>query len=82
MARGQRRAATAEAADSEAEDQLPTGERQVSHGAVIDALDPLGPPRTERAAGEARGCGKVQRDRLAVERHLLEAETSQMRKER
>ena len=67
---------------SEAKDQLPTGEWQVSHGAEIDALDALGSPRTQRAAGEAVGCGKVQRDRLAVERHVLEAETSQVRKER
>ena len=74
--------ATTEAADSEAEDQVPTGERQVSYGAAIDALDTLGPPRTERTAGEACGCSKVQRDPLAVERYVLEAETSQMRKER
>jgi hypothetical protein len=49
---------------------------------VIDALDTLGSPCTERAASEPGGCGKVQRDRLAVERHLLEAETSYLRKER
>jgi hypothetical protein len=73
---------TSETADSEAEDQLPTGERQVSDRAVIAAVGTLGPPRTERAASEARGCGKVQRDALAVERHLLEAKTSQMREER
>jgi hypothetical protein len=73
---------TPEATDSEAEDQLPTGEREVSHGPVIDTLDAPGPPRTERAAGEACGCGKVQPDGLAVERHLLEAKTSQLRKER
>ena len=73
---------TAEAADLEAEDQLPTGEWQVSHGAAIDALDTLGPPRTERTAGEACRCSKVQRDRLAVEGDLLKAETSQVRKER
>ena len=73
---------TPEAADSEAENRLPTGEWQVSHGAVIDTLDTLGSERTERAAGEARGCGKVQRDRLAVERQVLDAESSQVRKER
>lgn len=72
---------TAEAADSEAEKQLPTGEWKVSHGAVIDTLDALGSPRPERAAGEARGRGQVQCDRLAVERHVLDAESSQVRKE-
>jgi hypothetical protein len=72
---------TAKAADSQAKDQSPTGERQVSHGAVIDTLHALGPPRTERTAGEACGCGEVQGDRLDVERHMLDAETSQVRKE-
>ena len=62
--------------------QVPTGKRQVRDGAVIDALDALGPPCTERAAGEACRCGKVERDGLATERHLLEAKTSQMREER
>jgi len=72
---------TPKAADSEAENQLPTGERQISHGAVIDTLNALGSPCTERAAGETCGCSKVQRDCLAVECHVLEAETSQVRKE-
>ena len=82
MTRGQRATgATAEAADSEAEDQLPTGERRVSHGAVIDTLNALGSPCTERAAGEARGCGKVKCGRLVVERYALEAKTSHVRKE-
>ena len=73
---------TSKAADSEAEDQLPTGERQVSDSAVIAAVDTLGPPRTERAASVARGCDKVQPDALAVERRLLEAKTGQMREKR
>jgi hypothetical protein len=81
IARGQRRA-TPETADPEAKYQLSPGDRQVSHGAVIVTLDLLGSPRTERAASEACGCGKVQGNRLGVERHLLEAEVSQMRKER
>jgi hypothetical protein len=61
---------------------LSIGERQIIDGTVIDALDALGLPRTQGAAGEACGCGKVQRDRLAAERYLLNAETSQMGKER
>jgi hypothetical protein len=40
-----------EATDSEAENELPTSERQVSDGAVIDALDAPGPRRTDRTAG-------------------------------
>jgi hypothetical protein len=67
---------TPETADAEAKYQLSTGDRQISHSAVIGTLDPLGSPRAERAASEARGCGKVQRDRLAVERNVLEAEAS------
>jgi hypothetical protein len=73
---------TPKTADAEPKAELPPGQRQVSHGPVIDTLDTLGPPRTKRAASETRGGGKVKRDRLAVECHLLEAEVSQMRKER
>jgi hypothetical protein len=76
------RSTTTKAAHSETEDQLPTGDGQISDDAVLEAVDTLGPRRTERAVGEACRCRKVERDRLAVERHPLEAETSQMRAER
>jgi len=41
-------------------------------------VDTLGAPRTKRAAEVACGGGKMQRDCLTVECHLLETKTSQM----
>jgi hypothetical protein len=72
---------TAKAPNSEAEDQAATGKRQVSHGAVIPAVDTLGPPLTERTSGATCGGSQVQPDGLALERYVLEAKTSQLRQE-
>jgi hypothetical protein len=49
---------------------------------MIAAVDTLGPPHTERAAGAACSGSQVQPDGLAIERYLLETKTSQMREER
>jgi len=71
-----------EATYSEAEDQAPSGQWQISDRAVIAAMDTSGPPPTQWATSTAPGSSPVQFDGLAVEHHLLKTKASQMRKER